>query len=260
MARLLANNEGRDRPFAGWSISAGETEPGSRTCTAGLIANTEGRRPVLYGGMSMRYRVAFTKRVESDGASSAMQPSAELDGNLLEGVVADKVLVEQLETEAQHSQEPLDEDDAFLASAAAEVWEYDVVDARADEFEEAINNSDLVLEYDIVDTDTTGPDEIPIGASSESSVYPREPEGLAGGPSPGADSMGTNKVEESGEVDGLNVTTANDPRLGLTNRGQHPAEDWAANTGPERNPDEAETEKLLDDSSTLSPRKRRARR
>jgi len=135
--------------------------------------------------MSMRYRVAFTKRVLSDGADSAMQPSAELDENLSEGVVADKVLVEQLDTEAQHSQEVLDEDDAFLGSAAAEVWEYDVVEARADEFEEAINNSDLVLEYDIVDSSTTGADEVPVDGSSEGSVYPREAEGMAGGPSTG---------------------------------------------------------------------------
>lgn len=71
----------------------------------------------------MRYRVAFVKRVQSDGNDSAMRPSAELDQNLPEGVVVEKVFIEQLETEAQHSQEVLDEDDAFLGSAAPEVWE-----------------------------------------------------------------------------------------------------------------------------------------
>jgi len=38
------------------------------------------------------------------------------------------------------------------------------------------------------------------------------------------------------EIDGLNVTTADDPRLGLTSRPGKPAKDWAANTGPARNP------------------------
>jgi hypothetical protein len=77
----------------------------------------------------MRYRVAFTRE------DSTMRPSAELDMNLSDGVVAEKVLVEELESDAQHSQEELDEDDSFLGSAAAEVWEYDVVDVRAQEFE-----------------------------------------------------------------------------------------------------------------------------
>jgi hypothetical protein len=48
----------------------------------------------------MRYRVAFTKRVASDGADSGMQPSAELDENLSDGVVAEKVFVEAFETDA----------------------------------------------------------------------------------------------------------------------------------------------------------------
>jgi hypothetical protein len=78
----------------------------------------------------MRYRVAFTRRVQSDGADP-MRPSAELDLNLSDGIVAEKVFVEQLQSEAQHSQEELDEDDAFLGSAAPEIWEYEIVDARA---------------------------------------------------------------------------------------------------------------------------------
>jgi hypothetical protein len=46
----------------------------------------------------MRYRVAFTKQVASDGADSGMQPSAELDENLSDGVVVEKVFVEAFET------------------------------------------------------------------------------------------------------------------------------------------------------------------
>lgn len=109
----------------------------------------------------MRYRVAFYGRIMSDGSDSGMQPSAELDLNIPEGVVLEKELVEKLETEAQHSQEVLDEDDAFLGSAATEVWEYEVVNQRAREFEDALENSDLVLEADVVDTTVTTADEAP---------------------------------------------------------------------------------------------------
>jgi len=120
----------------------------------------------------MRYRVAFAKRIEEDGADSGMQPSAELDQNLSDGVVAEKVFVEQLETDAQHSQEAMDEDDSFLGSAAPEVWDYEVVDERAREFEQALLNSDLVLEYDIVDTEITSRDDTPLTVPSAVHVYP----------------------------------------------------------------------------------------
>jgi len=101
-----------------------------------------------------------------------MHPSAELDQNLGDGIVAEKVFVEQFESEAQHSQEVLDEDDAFLGSAAPEVWEYEVVDARASEFEEAIQNSDLVIEYDLMDSTETTPDEVADVALDQGAVYP----------------------------------------------------------------------------------------
>ena len=220
----------------------------------------------------MRYRVAFTKRVQSDGADSAMRPSAELDQNLSEGIVAEKVFIEELETEAQHSQEILDEDDAFLGSAAPEVWEYEVVDARSGEFEEALQNSDLVLEFDVVDTGVTSADEASTTVLSDRGVYPSDggnhgvdvtasgsgvragddgPAGMptgdpsAGGLNRGSQSIGSGKAEVfevfndggSEGIEDLTVTNASDPRLGLTNRGDKPAQDWAANTGPTRNPD-----------------------
>jgi hypothetical protein len=217
----------------------------------------------------MRYRVAFTKRVQSDGTDSAMRPSAELDENLSDGIVAEKVFVEQLETEAQHSQEVLDEDDAFLGSAAPEVWEYEVVDARAGEFEEALQNSDLVLEFDIIDTEMTSADEAPPMVLSDRGVYPPDggnsgvdvtpsgsglrsgddgPAGMptgdpsAGGLSRGAQLSGSDHAEvfsQAGSegIEDLTVTTASDPHLGLTNRGSKRAQDWAADTGPTKNPD-----------------------
>ena len=177
----------------------------------------------------MIYRVAFTKRLESDGAASAMQPSAELDLNLPQGVVADKVFVEELQSDAQHSQEVLDEDDAFLGSAATEVWDYRVIDDRAREFEQALQNSDLVLEYDIIDLELTSREDAPWKAPSSTRVYPIDggnnardvtsrgsgvragDDGPAGMPTgPGSD------LGPGDEVDDLNVTTAEDPRLGLT--------------------------------------------
>src|SRR5262249_54532361 len=122
----------------------------------------------------MRYRVAFAQRLQSGGSSNGMRPSMELDQNLAEGVVAEKVGVERLETEAHHSQEVLDEDDAVLGTATPEVWEYGVIDARASEFEEAIQNSDLVLEYDVIDTAATTADDAGSSVLAQESVYPAD--------------------------------------------------------------------------------------
>ena len=60
---------------------------------------------------------------------------------LPDGVVVEKNFVERLESMAQHSQEVLDEDDAFLGRAGTEVWEYEIVNDRASEFEDALKNS-----------------------------------------------------------------------------------------------------------------------
>jgi hypothetical protein len=239
----------------------------------------------------MRYRVAFSKRVQSDGNDSAMRPSAELDENLSEGVVAEKVFIEQLETEAQHSQEVLDEDDAFLGSAAPEVWEYEVVDARAREFEEALQNSDLVLEFDVVDTSVTNADEASDMVLSDRGVYPNDggnagvnvtatgsgvrsgddgPAGMptgdpsAGGLNPAAEMSGSSaevfSQPGSEGIEDLTVTTASDPRLGLTNKGSKPAQDWAANTGPTRKPDWAgEANRKPAGTSAAGPRKAKKR-
>jgi hypothetical protein len=141
----------------------------------------------------MRYRVAFTKREES-----TMRPSAELDLNLSDGVVAEKVLVEELDSEAQHGEEELDEDDSFLGSAAAEVWEYDVVDKRAQEFNDALQNSDLIFEYEVIDDTVTDPADAAGTRLPQGSVYPgrTEPEDISD--------------------DDLQIKKANDPSLGLT--------------------------------------------
>ena len=184
----------------------------------------------------MTYRVAFSKRVDSEGTESMMKPSAELDQNLADGVVAEKSFVEEIETEALHGQEELGEDDSFLGSAAAEVWEYVVVDARAVEFEEALANSDLIMEYDIVDDTVVSASEASAGVLGNSGVYPPDGKSQAG-------------------LDDLTSLTADDPRLGLTNVGSTPPLDWAADTGPTRTP-EIEAEELTDE--TVPTRGRRA--
>ena len=97
----------------------------------------------------MRYRVTFAKRFESNGEASGIDPTKFLD--LAEGVVQDKVIVEALEPESMHGQEVMDEDDAFLGRAAAEVWEYEVTDGREDEFVAALVGSGTVMEYDRMD-------------------------------------------------------------------------------------------------------------
>jgi len=141
----------------------------------------------------MRYRVAFTKREES-----TMRPSAELDLNLSDGVVAEKVLVEELDSEAQHGEEELDEDDSFLGSAAAEVWEYEVVDARAREFEDALKNSDLIFESEVVDDTVTEAADAATTRLGQGGVYP-------------------GRVEpEDTDDDDLQIKKANDSSLGLT--------------------------------------------
>jgi hypothetical protein len=99
----------------------------------------------------MTYRVTFAKRFQSDGEPSALDPSAELEVYLADGVVLDKALVQRLDPEAKHNQEALDEDDAFLGMAAAETWEYQIEEGREQEFEEAIRNSQTVMEFEIID-------------------------------------------------------------------------------------------------------------
>ncbi|MEO8128547.1 MAG: hypothetical protein ABJF23_07280 [Bryobacteraceae bacterium] len=57
------------------------------------------------------------------------------------------------------------------------------------------------------------------------------------------------------EMEGLSIVDADDPNLGLTGIDGVPPEDWAADTGPTRNPAAARglsTKRMADRSSTLS--------
>jgi hypothetical protein len=216
----------------------------------------------------MRYRVAFAKRFQSDGNESVVNPTAEVDVEIPDGVVADKIFVGRFDPDAKHSQEVLDEDDAWLGLAAAELWEYDVVDGREQDFIDALRNSETVMEFAVIDetnvdqddlsstglddsgTKTTDQvnlaDDVRLGGSGTRSVD----DGPGGQPTgdPSADGMGPSRPyqrndevegianEGSGGIDDLTVVSADDPNLGLTDRGGRGPDDWAADTGPTANP------------------------
>src|SRR3954447_5929245 len=216
----------------------------------------------------MRYRVAFAKRFQSDGNESALNPTAELDVEIPDGIVADKVFVGRFDPESKHSQEVMDEDDAFLGSAAAELWEYDVVDGSEQDFLDAVRNSETVMEYTVVDetsvdadeatgtnlddSDTRAPDDIDEtedvarGGSGRRGVDDGPGGQVTGDPSAGDlrpsrvyagnDEFEGIADEGSGGIDSLTVVSADDPSLGLTDVDGNSPDDWAADTGPTRNP------------------------
>lgn len=214
----------------------------------------------------MTYRVAFAKRFQSNGTESTIDPTVELDVYLADGIVADKQFVERFEPEAKHSQEVLDEDDAFLGSASAEVWEYEVLDDRASEFEDAIRNAHTVLEFEIIDdtvTDTTDlTSGTPLG-DGDSSTPLGVPGGgtLDDGPAGMRTARGDQDSSPGGGLDDLTIVRADDPNLGLTNYGKRGPQDWAADAGPGREPGRGTiTADPDDDRSTLSPDDGRHRR
>ncbi|MFL6416450.1 MAG: hypothetical protein ACJ74Y_12375 [Bryobacteraceae bacterium] len=216
----------------------------------------------------MRYRVAFARRFQSDGNESDLNPTAELDAELPDGVVADKVFVGRFDPESKHSQEVMDEDDAFLGSAAAELWEYDVIDGNEQEFLDAVRTSETVMEFteldetsidtddvtgtNLDDSDTRAPDEIDEsedvarGGSGRHGADDGPAGQVTGDPSAGDlrpsrayagnDELEGIADEGSGGIDSLNIVSADDPTLGLTDRDGNTPDDWAADTGPTRNP------------------------
>lgn len=223
----------------------------------------------------MTYRVVFSKRFQSDGNESVIDPTAELDIYLADGVVADKQFVERFEPEAKHNQEVLDEDDAFLGSSAAEVWEYEVLDERAGEFEDAIRNAQTVMEFEVVDetvTDEgdlsstplgTGDTKVPLGVPGGGTLDDgpggqMTTDRSAGGMTPSRPYLAMDEADgiasDTGGLDDLTIVRADDPSLGLTNYGDKGPDDWAADVGPDREPDRNVAVNAMDDDrSTLAP-------
>lgn len=181
----------------------------------------------------MRYRLAFKKPMESNGAESPLDPTRELDLELPDGIVVEKSFVERLESDAEHGEDALEEDDAFLGAVSAEVWEYEIVNSREDVFEDALRNSEVVFEFTIIDESEAG------AAANDDALEDRA------------------TPQSANEIEGLAVGKAHPPQLGLTDPSS-PASDWAANTGPTRNAtDEIESRYMTDQGSTLGARKSR---
>lgn len=104
----------------------------------------------------MKYRVTFRKRFDQEGKGSD-EPVALL--NLPDGVIQDSAFVETFEPDSLHVEERMEEDDDFFPFGT-EVWEFDVIDGRESDFEDAVKESGAAIEYDKL------PDEISGQASS----------------------------------------------------------------------------------------------
>lgn len=97
----------------------------------------------------MRYQVVFKKRFNQAGDGSD-SPQTLL--NLPDGVIEEAAMVEQIQPDSVHVEESMDEDDDFLPFGS-EVWEISVANSREDEFKSALEESGVVMEYDVVEED-----------------------------------------------------------------------------------------------------------
>jgi hypothetical protein len=94
----------------------------------------------------MKYKVVFRERSNESG-EKADDPASFLDTQLDDETVLDAVFVGRNRPDALHSSDAIEEDDAFL-SLGSEVWEYDVADGKNQEFEDALRNSGMVMEFE----------------------------------------------------------------------------------------------------------------
>jgi hypothetical protein len=115
----------------------------------------------------------------------------------------------------------------FWAPVSTEVWEYEVVDRRKDEFEDALRNSEVVFEFTVIDEAET------VEAEAND------------------DALESRASRPGKEMENLPVGKAHPPQLGLTDPSD-PESDWASNTGSAKNgTDEMETRNMTDKGSTL---------
>jgi predicted proteasome-type protease len=89
----------------------------------------------------------FREQTDERGRTT-QKPSEFLDAQLSDGVVLDAVIVEREQPRALHT-DRMEEDDAFL-STQAEAWDYDVADDRQQEFIDAMRNSGVVMDYQVL--------------------------------------------------------------------------------------------------------------
>lgn len=97
----------------------------------------------------MKYRVVFKSRSDQQG-NAADSPASFLDTQLDDDTVLDALRVERTGPDSMHSSDILEEDDGFLMGS--EVWEYDVADGKQRAFIEALKNSEVVMEYEALES------------------------------------------------------------------------------------------------------------
>ena len=97
----------------------------------------------------MKYKVVFRERSNESG-EKADDPASFLDNELDDETVLDAVLVGRNQPDGLHSSDSLEEDDSFL-SLGSEVWEYDVADGKDQAFKDALKNSGMVMEFEVLD-------------------------------------------------------------------------------------------------------------
>ncbi len=98
----------------------------------------------------MKYKVTFRKRFNAV-SQGVDDPTCNVEPP--EGVILDKAFVEDQEPEDFHIEENTEtsgEDNGFL-TLGTETWVYDVDGSRCDEFEFALKNSQVVLDYEVID-------------------------------------------------------------------------------------------------------------
>ncbi len=100
--------------------------------------------PVARVYPAMTYNVVFRKRFDGEGEES---DRPENFVRVLDGVVINAVKSGVIEPPAQHGQDVLDEDDSFL-SIGTETWEYEIAEGREEEFIAALEESQMVIEYE----------------------------------------------------------------------------------------------------------------
>lgn len=102
----------------------------------------------------MKYRVVFRDRSTREG-DQADKPATFLDTQLDDSTVLDATFVGRIEPESIHSSDLIEEDDGFI-SYGSEIWEYDVAEGRDADFIAALQNSEVVMEYEALES----PDEL----------------------------------------------------------------------------------------------------
>ncbi|HEX3682740.1 MAG TPA: hypothetical protein VHU83_09365 [Bryobacteraceae bacterium] len=97
----------------------------------------------------MKYRVVFRERSDRSG-DRADDPPSFLEPELDDETVLDSVFVGRTQPDALHSSDRLEEDDEFL-SLGAEIWEYDIADGKDEDFQAALRNSGVVMEFETLE-------------------------------------------------------------------------------------------------------------